>query len=625
MHVRRPSAIRLALALLTGLLAASPCLRAQPADAPILPLDEVRAGMKGEVWTVFHGTQPEPFTVEVTGIIRNALGPGKSLILCRLTDPRVQDMGAVAGMSGSPLYIDGRLAGALSYQLQRFETVHYAGFTPIADLLEVSRLPAPSGDAAPAAPIPLQVPAEKPAAAPQAADSGAADSPFQPLTPVFNLSGIDPEVASLFAPRFAALGLNVAAAGGSYGVQSSGFGVQGSASGAAPSTLNPEPGTLNPAAPTALRAGDAVSVALATGDITIAGTGTVSRVDGSHLLAFGHQLMRLGAVDLPMADTEVVAILPSQMSSYKVANIGRVIGTISQDRLSAVYGDVGPMPAMIPITVSVPNHGSTRTLRFDVVRQPQLAPLIAAAGLAQGILGSNDAGLADGFRVRRTVTFPGGPPVATDDLYAGPQGFAAGLGDFVRDLGDWLQNPFEKTYPTGVNFAVQALDHNPLAVLDIVQLSRTTAAPGDTVQLTLTWRDFQGARATEVVPVPVARAWAGKTLEVIVTDGPQLDELTGRPREVPAAQIRSFGEYLALLADHRRSDGLYVAVVEKTSIFLDQARPTLDYPASIARIASDADERRFQRREGVAPLWEEHLLGDRLINANVRRTLRITD
>jgi len=614
-HVRRPSAPRLALAFLAGLLTAAPCLRAQPADAPILPLDEVRPGMKGEVWTVFQGTRPEPFTVEVAGIIRNALGPGKNLILCRLTDPRVQDMGAVAGMSGSPLYIDGRLAGALSYQLQRFETVHYAGFTPIEDLLEVSRLPAPAVDAAPSAPIPLQQPAGKPPAAPAPADTGALDSPFQALTPVFNLSGIDPEVASLFAPRFAALGLNVAAAGGSYGVQSP-------ASGGNP-TQNPELGTLNP--PAALRAGDAVSVELATGDITIAGTGTVSRVSGTHLLAFGHQLMRLGAVDLPMADSEVVAILPSQMSSYKVANIGRVIGTISQDRLSAVYGDLGPAPAMIPIEVTVPNHGSTRTLRFAVVRQPQLAPLIAAAGLAQGILGSNDAGLAEGFRVRRTVTFPGGPPVATDDLYAGPQGFAAGLGDFVRDLGDWLQNPFEKTYPTAVHFAVQALDHNPLSVLDVVQLSRTTAAPGDTVQLTLTWRDFQGARATEVVAVPVARAWAGRTLEVIVTDGPQLDELTGRPREVPAAQIRSFGEYLALLADHRRSDGLYVAVVEKTSIFLDQARPTLDYPASIARIARDADERRFQRREGVAPLWEEHLLGDRLISANVRRTLRVTD
>ena len=118
-------------------------LDAQPPAIPAL--SEVKAGQKGEVWTVFQGTRPEAFMVEVAGIIRNALGPGKSIILCRLTDPRVQDMGAVAGMSGSPLYIDGRFAGALSYQLQRFETIRYAGFTPAADMAEVAdRVSAPS-------------------------------------------------------------------------------------------------------------------------------------------------------------------------------------------------------------------------------------------------------------------------------------------------------------------------------------------------------------------------------------------------------------------------------------------------------------------------------------------------
>ena len=112
-------------------------VRAQPANAPLLPLTELQPGMTGEVWTVFKGSTPEPFTVQVTGILRNALGPGKSMILCELTDSRVQLMGAVAGMSGSPLYIGGKLAGVLSYQIQHFETVRYAGFTPIGDMIEV--------------------------------------------------------------------------------------------------------------------------------------------------------------------------------------------------------------------------------------------------------------------------------------------------------------------------------------------------------------------------------------------------------------------------------------------------------------------------------------------------------
>src|SRR3954467_14018007 len=148
---------------------------AQPADAPIIPLDELKPGQKGEVWTVFQGTEPEPFAVEVTGVLRNALGPGKSLIVCQLTDPRVQKMGAVAGMSGSPLYIQGKLAGALSYQIQRFETVRYAGFTPAADLVEVQ----------------TKMAAAVAAAAPVASLSGE----FRPLRPVFTLSGLSPAVA----------------------------------------------------------------------------------------------------------------------------------------------------------------------------------------------------------------------------------------------------------------------------------------------------------------------------------------------------------------------------------------------------------------------------------------------
>ena len=587
----------------------------QPSRPALMPLEDIRPGMRGEVWTVFHGTRPEPFTVEVVGVIRNALGPGKNIILCKLTDPRVQKMGAGAGMSGSPLYIDGRLAGALSYQLQRFETIPHAGFTPIVDLMEVSRLPEPAADSFPA-PIPLKTPhaTDSTPAAERAVSTAGLDSPFRPLTPVFTMSGIDPEVAEIFGPQFRALELNVANVGGSYGFQ------------AEPQSAMDERATLNgPRFPRTLRAGDAVSVALATGDITIAGTGTVSRVEGTHLLAFGHPLMDLGAVDLPMASSEVVTILPSLMNSYKVANVGPVIGTISQDRLSAVYGELGRLPEMIPVTVTVPSRGATRTLHFSVVRQAQIAPMVAAAGLTQGILGSNDAGLAEGFRVRRRVTFPGGRAISADDLYAGPQGFTAGVSGFVRDLADWLQNPFEKAFPSSVSFTVESLGHNPLAILDVVQLSRSTAAPGDTVQLTLTWRDYQEIRSTQIVNLPVDPAWAGKTLDVVVTTGAQLDELTGRPRRLLASQIRSFDEYLSALEDNRHTDGLYMAVVERAAVFLDQTRPTVDYPASLARIAHQADEQRYRRQDAAVSLWEQHLLAGRIIAANLRRSLQVTD
>ena len=191
------------------LLASSTCrLGAQDAQGEIFPLSDVKAGQRGEVWTVFQGTKPEPFSVEVSGIIQNALGPGKSIILCKLTDPRVQNMGAVAGMSGSPLYIDGRFAGALSYQIQRFETVRFAGFTPAADMAEVADRVGTQAPDAPQEPAPQNP-------APGADSARDSDSTFRAMNPVFAIGGVSPRAAAIMAPQFATLGIGVIALGGS--------------------------------------------------------------------------------------------------------------------------------------------------------------------------------------------------------------------------------------------------------------------------------------------------------------------------------------------------------------------------------------------------------------------------
>ncbi|QYM77769.1 hypothetical protein K0B96_10585 [Horticoccus luteus] len=549
-----------------------------------MPLDAVRAGMKGEVWTVFQGTQPEPFTVEVAGVVRNALGPGKSLILCRLTDPRVQNMGAVAGMSGSPLYIDGQLAGALSYQIQRFETVHYAGFTPASDLAEVGAKSSSPG----LSPTPV-----------------AYDSPrgsYQPLRPVFTISGLSPQVADLFAPRLAALGLSAASLGGSTTA-------------------------ADPAAPvTPLKPGSAVAVAVATGDVTLAATGSVSRLDGRHVTAFGHPLLTLGDVALPMCSAEVVAILPSNLQSIKVANTGRVIGTISQDRLSAVSGTLGAGPDMIAVDVNVGGEGTTaRKLHFAVARQQQLTPTLIATGVTQAILGSNDAGLANGFRLRSNITFAAHQSLTRQSLYAGPQGFAQGLNDFVQGLAANLQNPYLKTFPDHVEFNVEPLAENPAITLDLFQLSRTTARAGETVTATLAWRDFQGAAHRQTIDVPIDSAWVGKTLDVVLLPGHNLDELSGRSRTLLAAQLRSFNAYLAAMREDREADGVYLAVLEKGRVFTDETQSTTDLPGSFERIARTADETRFQNRDALVPLWEKHLLPGKLTGSAYRRTLQVVE
>jgi hypothetical protein len=477
------------------------------------------------------------------------------------------------------------LAGALSYQIQRFETVRYAGFTPAADLVEVQTKMAAAAAAAPAV--------------------ATLEGEFRPLRPVFTMSGLSPAVSDLFAPRLSALGLNASALGGN--------------------TLGAN--DSNPTQPSPpLTPGSAVAVALATGDITLAGTGTVSDVDGLNITAFGHPMLSLGDVALPMCAAEIVTILPSSMQSVKVANTGRVIGTITQDRLSAVSGVLGEGPAMTEVQVIVSSsRNATKTLNFSVARQEQLTPVLVATGVTQAILGSNDAGLSKGFILRSDVTFPTRPTLETRTLYAGPQGFQQGLNEFVQDLAQNLQNPYEKTFPGKVVFTVEALEQNPAVTLDLFQLSRTTARVGEPVQATIAWRDFQGESHRQVVDIPVDPSWVGRTIEVVLAPGRALDALSGRPRVIAAAQLRSFDAYLEAMRDSRPSDGLCLAVVEKTRLFTDQTNATRDAPSSIERIARAADEARFNQIEALVPLWETHLLDGKLSNVTLHRSLKIVE
>jgi hypothetical protein len=583
--------------LTLSLLAAVACTcSAQPVSPGIFPLADVKAGQHGEVWTVFQGTKPEPFAVEVTGLIENALGPGKSIILCRLTDPRVQDMGAVAGMSGSPLYIDGKLAGALSYQIQRFETVRYAGFTPAADMEEVADRVLPQvspGVQAPGAP------SEEEPASP--ADAGSA---FREMKPVFALGGVSPRTASIMAPQFESIGLGVVALGGS---------TQGTAPGPAPAITKLEPG-------------DAVSVALTTGDISLAGTGTVSRVDGNRIEAFGHPMMSLGDVQFPMCSADVVAILPSTLESFKVANVGPVIGTISQDRLSAVSGLLGPGPEMTDVEVISGRPGAAqRTLHFQVVRDRRIAPMIMLTGVVEGVFGSNDSEPGEGFRISSTISFSPTQKITSEAVYAGQQGFQSGMFEFLINLTAALQNPFEKALPTSVQFRIEPMEENPAVTVEQFQVSRTSVRAGDMFQVTLGWRNYQGEEGTSTVDVPVDASWAGRTLEVIVAPGRLLDELTGHSHMFRPGQLRSFDAYIEAMKGTRPEDGLCIAVVEKSALFFDQAVSTTDAPASIERIAADADSARYQKREALVPLWETRVLQGKVSFTEFHKTVRVVE
>ncbi|KXU33987.1 hypothetical protein AXK12_08085 [Cephaloticoccus capnophilus] len=617
------------LLLLLGLQCLMPLqARQQPQSPEFIGLDELRPGMRGEVWTVFRGTEPEPFEVEFTGVIHNGLGPGKSLILCELTDKRVQKMGAVAGMSGSPLYIDGKLAGALSYQVQKFETVRYAGFTPVADLIEVGEKSQKSLGRLSASHSPSLKESR------QTGDSG-----LKPLTPVFMLSGVSPRVVDWLRPHFAQLGLQVGALGGTATSVNDRANDGRPTNGSAPRTHPQNKKGLSP-----LNAGDAVAVALTTGDITLAATGTVSYVAGDRLIAFGHPMMSLGEVALPMARAEIVTILPSSENSVKIANTGELIGTINQDRLSAIAGAFGDAPPMLPIEITIEEMKSEnsapetnddtlaqpvpplgRSLKFHAVQHPQLTPLAIGIGAAQAAIGSNDAGLSQGARLVAEFHFAGEAPLRFETLLPGSQGSMQGIGELVRGINALMQNPYEPVFPTEVKLRLTPLAENPITTIETAQLSRSEIAPGEVLTLTLQWRNFQGEVGRELVRIPVSPEWLGRSLEIIIARGELLDQVTERQFIQTSTQLRSFSAFLDFVREGRNSEGLHIAVVENSRLFLDQATPTRELPGSLARIATRADSARYQNRQASAVLWETRILPDRLIPSAHRLSFKVVE
>jgi len=200
-----------------------------------------------------------------------------------------------------------------------------------------------------------------------------------------------------------------------------------------------------------------------------------------------------------------------------------------------------------------------------------------------------------------------------------------GLFEFIAGLSSNLQNPYERTFPAKVSFTVEPLAENPTVVIEQFRLSRSQAAPGERVQATVSWRNWQGAAEREVIDLPVDPAWSGRQLEVVLAPGRVLDELTGRPRLIAAAELRSFEAYLAALRDDRPADGVCLAIVQRSALFSDQTAGTPEIPGSIERIARGADDARYRRRDAVVPLWERHLLPGRLVNTVIRRPLTVLE
>jgi hypothetical protein len=468
------------------------------AQAGIYPLADVHRGLHGVAYTVFEGTQPEAMDVEILGVLKNVLGPDQDMILARLKGSKPEYTGVVAGMSGSPVYIDGKLLGALSYRIGQFSKEPIAGITPIAEMLAVNESAASQSLRAAAPADPAQVSAS---ATPT---SGQTD--IHPIDTPLLFSGFREEAVDFFRQHVSLLGSTPVA------------GLGGNASAAAPGNVAP------------LLPGSAVSALLVRGDLEIAATCTVTYVDPHQLLACGHPITRYGSVSLPMTKADVVATLASPLNSFKIVNTTETIGAFTEDRSSAIRGVLGASAHMIPLVIHT--HGSLRdrTLHMEVVDNPDITPGAVMVSLYESLLDSNSYSAEQTYQLRGTVAIDGYPQLHLNSLIAPTEQLPSALRAALT-VGQRFQAVYGNSARVRnierIELDIDSLPGRRSIQLERAQSTQPTAHPGDTVTVEATLRPFHGEMRNVRVEIPLPQTLNPGPLRILLSDGATLDRLTG--------------------------------------------------------------------------------------------------
>ncbi|OLB16673.1 MAG: hypothetical protein AUH16_12655 [Acidobacteria bacterium 13_2_20CM_57_7] len=476
--------------------------------------------MQGYAYTIFAGDQVEKFNLEVIGVLENFLGPKQSIILVQLKGPKVEHTGVVAGMSGSPVYLDGKLAGALSLKLGIFTKEPIAGVTPIQDVLNPpSQATAPQG-----ATQQLGLPSE--ASTRTGLPSGSALEPIE--TPLV-FSGFQPAALQQFANQLQGYGF-VAAQGG---------------------TASPRPDDGR------LVAGDMAGMVLVQGDASINSACTVTAVQADRVYLCGHPFLSLGDIQIPMARSRVVTTLSSDLASTKIVNVGGSIGTITGDHLTAVTGKLGAPPAMIPLDLTLLVSGAEpakqKSLHFELVNHPKLTPLLVALTTFSGLT-QNSLRLQGHAAVQIENTFAPGDSLSPDGLP-----IALTMQNVFTRL---FLNTFEPAKVARIVLRVESVPGRKSFAIESAWLEKGEAAPGETLRVRVLLRPYRGAARVEEttvrVPEQVAR---GTTLRILVCDADLLNRASrGFAFAGAGSGPTGLDQLIALLNRERRNDRLYVGL-----------------------------------------------------------------
>ena len=493
----------------------SPALAA--AQTAILPLSEVKPGMVGEARTVFHGTVPEPFKVRVVSILRNFM-PSQDIILVRAEDPRVEGTGIAAGMSGSPVYVDGKLMGAIAYGWS-FAKEPLAGVTPIESMLaERDRPDRPPPDPY-QQPYQAQYPMPSPGSVP-GTSTDVAGSHLQSVALPLSVSGASEASLAYLGEELQPFGLHPVRAGGAGGKPGA----------ARPSFKNLVPGA-------------AVGVALIQGDMSTTAMGTLTYTDGKQVLAFGHPMMGIGAVNLPMVLGEIHAIIPSLSSSLKMSSPLGEIGTITDDSRSGVVGTIGTHAGTVPVQVLVTSKGVRKpAFNVAIARHRRLLPLLATMAVSTA-LGEAVPDVTDMVAdVTTRFSVHGFAPIELRDQFYSNESLAPrvlAMSHGMRALGDLVSNPFAPAIIEKIEIDARVEYRADMAEIVALSSLGDKVRAGSRLDLQVTLRPYAGAEFARTVEIDVPSALAGRTVKVEVASGAQV-----KP-EVPRAEnLRGYIENL---------------------------------------------------------------------------------
>jgi hypothetical protein len=567
-------------ALFIALLAGIAMAQAPTPKAPALfPLEDLRPGMKGMAKTVFSGSEAEEFGVEILGVLPGFPGPRQSAIIAKLTGANVEKTGVFAGMSGSPVYIDGKIVGAIAFSFP-FSKEPIAGITPIKQMIDLFNKG--SENVKPKEPrvvsfsqlagtdwkpnLPKPAVSSVSLLAPVSTGSPLLPLIGQQMTPIATplvFSGISQESLSTFAPQLVASGLLPVS------------GVGGSAAITPLAEVNSN--TFPP--------GSSISVQLVRGDYSLAAAGTVTLRDDDRIYAFGHPFLSLGASDMPMTESSVVTVISNMNNSFKLAVPGKMVGSISQDRASGIFGLLRQAPKMIPVKVNLhTSRDRTETYSYEIANDSFLTPLLLNITLFNTITSSERALGDSTISVKGQIKVKGQEPIQIDRRFSTNNSPIMAASSIAAPVSSLLTSGFDDVQLDGITLDIDSTETRYLGTLERITLDRTEVRRGEKIEVQAYVRTESGKQFVQRIPVQIPEDAALGQLLVFVGDGGALQEGSPAKSFVP----QDLSQLVKAINTVKKSDRLYVKLFRITNgaVIGTSEMPSLP-PSVVATLNSD--------------------------------------